>query len=158
MHFFFLFRSSPVEYGSSQAMGWIKAAAEAYATATATPNLNCICDLCCSLYQHWILNPLSDARDQTHILIGVSWVLNLLSHTGNSSIHFFRHKKNYCCTLSRLQYSINRTFICTGKPKKFVWLTLLLYSLSCGGLELNPQYLLGITVLKLFHDLVYYLF
>ena len=40
----------------------------AYATATATPNPSCIYDLCCSLWEHWTLNLLSEARDQTYIL------------------------------------------------------------------------------------------
>ena len=35
----------------------------AYATATATPDLNCVCDLHHSSWQCWILNPLSEARD-----------------------------------------------------------------------------------------------
>ena len=35
----------------------------AYATATATPDLSHIFDLCCSLWPHQILNPLSEARD-----------------------------------------------------------------------------------------------
>ena len=39
----------------------------AYATATATPDLNHICDLHHSSGQHHILKPLSRARDQTHI-------------------------------------------------------------------------------------------
>ena len=39
----------------------------AYATATATPDLSWICDLSSSLLQHWILNPVSKARDQTHM-------------------------------------------------------------------------------------------
>ena len=34
-----------------------------YTTATATPDLSCICDLRSSLWQRWILNPLSKARD-----------------------------------------------------------------------------------------------
>ena len=54
----------------------------AYTTATATPDLSHICDLCCSL--RTILNPLSEARDGTHILMDTSQVLNLLSHNGNS--------------------------------------------------------------------------
>ena len=41
----------------------------AYATATATQDPSCTCDLCHSLWQCQILNPLSEARDQTHILI-----------------------------------------------------------------------------------------
>ena len=43
----------------------------AYTTATATPDLNHICDLCCSLQQHHILNPLNKARDQTRILMDI---------------------------------------------------------------------------------------
>ena len=40
----------------------------AYTTATATLDLSHICDLQCSLWQHQILYPLSEARDQTCIL------------------------------------------------------------------------------------------
>jgi len=43
-----------------------------------------VCDLRRSLQQHWILNPLSKARDPTGILMDTSWVLNPLSHKGNS--------------------------------------------------------------------------
>ena len=35
----------------------------AYATATAMPGPSCICDLYHNSQQHWILNPLSEARD-----------------------------------------------------------------------------------------------
>ena len=41
---------------------------ELLAYATDTLNPSCICDLCCSLQQCLILNPLSKPRDQTHIL------------------------------------------------------------------------------------------
>ena len=41
----------------------------AYTTAIAKPDLNHICDLHHSLLQCWTLNPLSKARDQTHILM-----------------------------------------------------------------------------------------
>ena len=41
-----------------------------YTTATATPDQSYICDLLGSLWQHWIVNPLSEARDQTRILMG----------------------------------------------------------------------------------------
>ena len=39
-----------------------------YATATAILDPGCICNLCCSLWQCQILNPLSEARDQTCVL------------------------------------------------------------------------------------------
>ena len=38
-------------------------------TAMATPDLSLICNLCYSLQQCWILNPLSKANNQTCILI-----------------------------------------------------------------------------------------
>ena len=41
------------------------------ATATVLLDLRHICDLCHSLQQCQILNPLSEARDQTHILMDV---------------------------------------------------------------------------------------
>ena len=47
----------------------------AYATATATWDLSSVCDLHYSLRQHWILNPLSEGRDQTRILTDTSHVL-----------------------------------------------------------------------------------
>ena len=37
---------------------------------------------------NWILTPLSKTRDQTCILMMISWVLNLLGHNGNS-LHYF---------------------------------------------------------------------
>ena len=42
--------------------------AYATATATATPDPSHICNLHCSLQRCQILNPLSEARDQTYIL------------------------------------------------------------------------------------------
>ena len=48
----------------------------AYTTATATPNPSRICELHGSLQEHWILNPLKEARDWTYVLMDTSWVLN----------------------------------------------------------------------------------
>ena len=50
--------------------------------ATATPGPSHICNLCCSFQQRRILNPLSEARDGTHILKDTSQALNPLSHMG----------------------------------------------------------------------------
>ena len=65
---FFLFRATSEAHGSSQARGQIRAAAEAYATATATLDLSRICDPRSSLWQYRTLNPLSEARECTCIL------------------------------------------------------------------------------------------
>ena len=39
--------------------------------------------------QRQILNPLTETRGRTHILIDASWVLNPLSHSANSRLHAF---------------------------------------------------------------------
>ena len=46
----------------------------AYATATATPDLSCVCDLHHSSRQHQIVNPLIEAKDGTRILMDTSRV------------------------------------------------------------------------------------
>ena len=57
----------------------------AYATATATPDLSHICNLHHSSQQHQILSPLSETRDQTHILKRtLCGVPDPLSHNGSS--------------------------------------------------------------------------
>ena len=43
-----------------------------YTTATATQNPSCVCDLYHSLWQCWILNPLSRAKDGARVLAVVS--------------------------------------------------------------------------------------
>ena len=78
---FCLCRAAPVADGSSQA----RAKSElqlllAYTAATATWNLSLIRDLHHSSRHCRILNPLSEAREQTHILVDTSQVLNLLNH------------------------------------------------------------------------------
>ena len=59
----------------------------AYGRATATWDPSHICDLHHRLWQRQSLNPLGKARDQTHILIDTSWVLNPLSHNRNFKCH-----------------------------------------------------------------------
>ena len=55
---------------------------QAYATAIATPDLSCFCDLCCILHQCQILNPLSKAQDQTLILMETVEFLTLWATVG----------------------------------------------------------------------------
>ena len=54
------------------------------ASATAMPDPSHVCNLHHGSWQHWILDPLSEARDQTCILMDTGWVLNPMSHNGNS--------------------------------------------------------------------------
>ena len=63
-----------VAYGGSQARGQMGDVAPGYNKATATQDLSGICDLHHSLGQRQILNPLSEARDQTHIPMDTSQV------------------------------------------------------------------------------------
>ena len=61
----------------------VKSQLPAYTTATATQDPSHACDLHHSSWQHQILNTLIEARDQTHVLMDTSYVLNLLSHNEN---------------------------------------------------------------------------
>ena len=57
------FRATRVAYGSFQARGPVELQLAAYATATATQDPSCICNLYHGSWQCRILNPLSEARD-----------------------------------------------------------------------------------------------
>ena len=65
--------------------------------------------------------------------------------------------KTFCCTLNRLQDSVNVNFICTGKTKKNHMTCFLQYLLYCSGLEPILQYLWGMLaisiLLKLFQKI-----
>ena len=54
----------------------------AYTTATATQDLSRVCDLYYSSQQRQILNPLSQARDQTPSLMVPSWICFPCASTG----------------------------------------------------------------------------
>ena len=69
--------AAPMAYGSSWVRGQFGAAAEAYATAMATPDLSHIWDLHHSLWQCWICNLMNKARDLTCILMGTMSVSHL---------------------------------------------------------------------------------
>ena len=64
-----MFRATPAAYGSPRLGVKSELLLPAYATATAMWDMNHRCDLHHSSQQCWILNQLSEARDQTHILM-----------------------------------------------------------------------------------------
>ena len=61
----------------------------AYTTATTTPDLSYVCDLHHSSQQCRILNPLSEARDWTHILLDTSQVCYCWATMGTTPNFFF---------------------------------------------------------------------
>ena len=72
--FFCLFRASPRAYGGSQARG--------RSGAVVMPDPSHICDLHHSSQQRQILNPLSEARDQTRSLMVPSQICFCCATTG----------------------------------------------------------------------------
>ena len=78
--FIFIFRATPMAYGSSWTRGHIRAAAiglhQSHSNNRSEPHLWPPPQL----QQCWILNPLNEARHHTYILMDTSWVLNMLSH------------------------------------------------------------------------------
>ena len=62
---FFFFKATPMAYGSSGLGVESELQLPAYTTATAKPDPSRVCDLCHTLWQHQILNPLSKAGDGT---------------------------------------------------------------------------------------------
>ena len=75
-------------YGGSQAGVEWELQLPAYTTATATGDQSCICDLHHSSQQCRILNPLSEARDRTHIVMDISQVCYLWAATGTPRMGF----------------------------------------------------------------------
>ena len=73
----------------------------AYTTATATPDLSHVCDLHHSSWQHWILNPLSKARDQTRHLMVPSWIRFCCGTMGTP-----KHRKLYSICCNNLEWNI----------------------------------------------------
>ena len=60
----------------------------AYAPATASQDLSRLCHLHHSSWQHQILNPLTEARDQTHTLMDTSQVRYGCARTETPFLHF----------------------------------------------------------------------
>ena len=88
--FFCIFLAAPVAYGASQARVKSEMKPMAYVTAIAMPNLRRICDLHHSSQQRQILKPLSEARDQTHILMDTSRIHFYSATMGTPSCNFLK--------------------------------------------------------------------
>ena len=119
--FFWSFGAIPVAYGRSQARGCereLQRPAYTTAIATATWDLNLICNLHHSSQQPWILNLLSKARDWTHVLMDTAWVHYLWATMGTPSLLFlgfcFRYHQvlqKYYMSGSRLEVKLSHTSI-----------------------------------------------
>ena len=70
MHLFIFSLGPHLQHTQVPRLG-VKLELQAYTRATATPDLSDVCDLHHSSRQQQILNPLSEARDQTRNLIWI---------------------------------------------------------------------------------------
>ena len=104
----------------------------AYTTATATRDPSCICDIHHSSQQRQIPDPLSEARDQTHILMGTSWIRFHCATTGFPHVYFpvlppahwfFRVSGHRLNQVQRLTRAVKRTYF-LSKPlgPELLWL------------------------------------
>ena len=71
---FVFFRATPMAYEGSQARGWIRAAAAGLCHSHSNAGSELVYNLHHSSWQCQILNPLSQARDRTCILMDVSQI------------------------------------------------------------------------------------
>ena len=78
-----------VAYGSSQARGWIGASAVSPHYSHSNTSSSHIHDLHHSSWQRWILNPLSEVRNQTLIPTDTSWVHYCWAKRRNPNGAFF---------------------------------------------------------------------
>ena len=91
---------------------------QAYTTVTATPDPSGIWDLCCSLWQHWIFNPLRPGIKPTSSLT-LCQVLNPLSHNRNSGNDFL----SIPLQVKNIQgpvYTLTHTSALTNSLRRFV--------------------------------------
>ena len=72
-----------------QLLAYTTATGTGTGTATATQGPSRVCDPHHSSWQCQILDPLSEARDQTCVLMDASWVRYPVSHDGNSPVTSF---------------------------------------------------------------------
>ena len=116
MSFFFcLLRATPAPYRRSQARGRIRdvAAGLHHGHSTREPRLSHH-----SSRQHWILNPLSEARDQSPCPCGSQSGFLPLSHDGNALLHLNRGDYTTVCfkahstvCLQRVNFAVCKLYL-----------------------------------------------
>ena len=116
MYLFLLsFRAVLEAYGHSQARGRIGAIAPHLCHSHSNISLSHVCDLHHSSQQCQILlNPLSEARDWTRILMDTIWVCLLLSHSGNS--HHLCFIIIFCCSLLSCAWALGNAQVSSHFP------------------------------------------
>ena len=87
LFFFFCFLGPHLRHVEVPSLG-VESQLQLPAHATAMPDPSLVCDLHHSSWQCRILNPLSKARDGTHVLMDASWIRNPLNHNENSRKRF----------------------------------------------------------------------
>ena len=102
--FFVFFLAAPAAYGSYQARGLIGAAAPSlcHSQGIATPDLRLVWELHHSPWQRRILNPLSETREQTCILMDTRqvcycWAMMETPTCTFSSVKFYGIKNTCSC-------------------------------------------------------------
>ena len=86
---FCLFGAASTVYRDSQARGPVGTVVTGLCHSHSTRDPSRVCDLHHSSWQHRILNPVSKAREWTHILMDASRIRQPLSHDGNSQCWLF---------------------------------------------------------------------
>ena len=81
----------------------IRATAAGYATTIATRDPSCISDLHHSSRQHCFLNPLSQARDWTWVLMDTSWFVNHWATMGTPNALYFLWRTEFPSSFIFLQ-------------------------------------------------------
>ena len=113
---FSLFRAPPVAKGSSWGRSRIRVVAAAYTTATAMPDPSLILNLCSSLWQCHILNPLSKATDLTP---HPQWhYVTFLTHWAKWELVLFTHFKRQSKNIHSLKLCKNIPQITTEREQK----------------------------------------
>ena len=103
----------------------VGAVALAYTTGAATPDPSHVFDLHHSSWQHWILNPLSEARDWTCILTDASQMHILWAMMGTPQSAIFNWK--FIAVFSKDGISAFSTLLPHGQNDTWKQLPVLLY-------------------------------